>query len=140
MLERALKNLLTTIRRRNGLIVFITPSPEVLIKDDDLRQQFKTSIYFPNPNAGHSTYCHENGFSLTEKEYEWIKTTDPKTREFLVKTDTDSITTRLDMTGMKDYLELFSGTDAKNTFITELENQHGKDPDVWLPVFIERFN
>lgn len=138
-LLRALKNLLTTIRRRNGLIVFITPSPEVLIKDDDLRQQFKTSIYFPNPNAGHGTYCNENGFSLTEKEYEWIKTTDPKTREFLVKTDTDSITTRLDMSGMKDYLELFSGNDAKNTFITELEAQYGKDPNVWLPVFIDRF-
>ena len=138
-LLRALKNLLTTIRRRNGLIVFITPRPEVLIKDDDLRQQFKTSIYFPNPNAGHGTYCDENGFSLTEKEYEWIKTTDPKTREFLVKTDTDSITTRLDMSGMKDYLELFSGNDAKNTFITELEAQYGKDPNVWLPIFIDRF-
>ena len=138
-LLRALKNLLTTIRRRNGLIVFITPSPEVLIKDDDLRQQFKTSIYFPNPNAGHGTYCHVNGFSLTEKEYEWIKTTDPQTREFLVKTDTDSITTRLDMSGMKDYWELFSGNDAKNTFISELEGQYGQDPNVWLPIFIDRF-
>lgn len=138
-LMRALKNLLTTIRRRNGMVIFITPTLEVLTKDEDLRQQFKTSIFFPNPKASEKTCCKEGGLGLSEKEYDWLTSTDPKTRQFIVKTDHDSVISRLDMTGMNDYLALFSGDDAKNAYISELQTTHGTDPNVWLPKFIEKF-
>ncbi|MFV0082886.1 hypothetical protein, partial [Staphylococcus aureus] len=43
-----LKIMLTTYRRRNGMMIFVTPTPEVITRDDDLIGQFKTSILLPN--------------------------------------------------------------------------------------------
>ena len=139
-LMSALKIWLTTIRRRNGLVVFVTPTLEVLTKDDDLRQQFKTSIFFPNDKASYKTYVEEEGLGCTEKEFNWIASTDPKSRQFLIKTEHDSVVSKLDMTGLTEFLELFSGTDAKNAYIDELEAVHGKNPSAWIPKFIEKFS
>lgn len=51
-----LKIMLTTYRRRNGMMIFVTPTPEVITRDDDLIGQFKTSILLPNDKANVATY------------------------------------------------------------------------------------
>ena len=138
---RWLKNLLTTVRRRNGMIVYITPTPEVLTKDDDLRQQFKTSIFFPNPKGSHKTYCEEGGLGCTEKEYEFLTTEDPKNRKFLIKTDHDSVISSLDLGDMMEFVQLFSGNDEKNGYIDQLVAEIGnEEPSTWLPQFNQRYH
>lgn len=138
---RWLKNLLTTVRRRNGLIIYITPTAEVLTKDDDLRQQFKTSIFFPNPKASYKTYCQEGGLGCTDKEYEFLTTEDPNNRKFLIKTDHDSVISSLDLGEMMDFVHVFSGNDEKNKYIDQLiSDSQSNDPVVWMPKFTERYH
>jgi type IV secretion system protein VirB4 len=129
------------VRRRNGMIVYITPTPEVLTKDDDLRQQFKTSIFFPNPKGSHKTYCEEGGLGCTEKEYEFLTTEDPKNRKFLIKTDHDSVISSLDLGDMMEFVQLFSGNDEKNGYIDQLVAEIGnEEPSTWLPQFNQRYH
>lgn len=137
IIKRWLKNLLTTIRKRNGMLIFITPTPEVLVEDADLRQQFKTSILFPNFEASHETYCGENGLKLSDKEYDFIKNTDPKLRKFLVKTGKNSKIMSLYMNEeLNPFVHIFSGNEEKFNFI---RNRKEMDMDDLLKDFNQTF-
>lgn len=121
-----LKIMLTTYRRRNGMVVFVTPTPEVVTEDENLRQQFKTSIFLPNKKATADTYMSENGLFLTEKEYNWVKETNPRTaREILIKNDSDTVVASINLGNMPNIIDIFSGNEQKYNMLMNLTRGKG---------------
>lgn len=120
-----LKVMLTTYRRRNGMVIFVTPTPEVITEDDNLRQQFKTSILLPNAKASHTTYTSENGLMCTEKEYEWLTETNPKLRQFMIKNSNESVISKIDLSGMPEFIDIFSGDEKKFNTLQKLIKENG---------------
>ncbi|MDO5073140.1 MAG: hypothetical protein Q4D63_01930 [Neisseria animaloris] len=121
-----LKVMLTTYRRRNGMVVFVTPTPETVVEDDNLRQQFKTSVLFPNPKAAEKTYMGANGLMCSEKEYAWLRETDGRTtRQFLIKNSNESAISSMDLTGMNHYINVFSGNEQKFNLLVRLMKDNG---------------
>jgi len=134
-----IKDWLQTIRKRNGLVIFLTPNIESAIHSaigDALVQQSATSIFLPNHKATHEGYC--GAFKLSEKEYELVRTLDPKDRCFLIKHGKDSVLARLDLTGLEDLIPVLSGTTKNVALMDQLIQEHGEAPDLWLPIFQER--
>ena len=117
--------MLTTYRRRNGMVIFVTPTPEVITEDDNLRQQFKTSILLPNAKASHTTYTSENGLMCTEKEYEWLTETNPKLRQFMIKNSNESVISKIDLSGMPEFIDIFSGDEKKFNTLQKLIKENG---------------
>ena len=138
--KRWLDTMLTTYRRRNGMVVFVSPTPEVLTQDANLRQQFKTSILFPNPKASKETYQGDKGLGCTEKEFDWLKTTDGQSRQFLIKNDTESVISKLDLSKMLDYVHVFSGNEPKAMRVRAFINEGDVTPKAWLPKFTKEYH
>src|SRR5699024_6333434 len=68
------KNKQKTIRKQNGLGVYMTQSPSDALNSDiskTLIEQTATYIFLPNPTADYDDYV--NGFKLTESEYLIVK-------------------------------------------------------------------
>jgi type IV secretion system protein VirB4 len=134
-----IKDWLQTIRKRNGFVIFLTPNIESAISSgigDTLVQQSTTSIFLPNHKATREGYC--NAFKLSEKEYELVRTLDPQERCFLIKHGQDSVLTKLDLSGLEDFIPILSGTTKNVSLLDQLTQKHGDDPDAWLPIFQER--
>lgn len=139
--KQKIKEISTTYRKLGGFLVAVSPTPEILIEDANLRQQFATSIYFPNPEASHKTYCGDGGLGCTEKEFEWVTNTSRFKREFLIKNERDSVTCKLDLSDMPDFMKVLSGNEKKAAYVRNLIERLGThDPKVWLPVYYKEYN
>ncbi len=127
-----------TIRKKNGIVGFGTQSAADIANAKDahtLIEQSPTHIHFPNPNADEASYIKR--FSLTRKEFDFIKNTTPEQRAFLVKHGTDSVVAKLDLGAMPDLIKVLSGTKSSVDECTALRAQYGDDPKVWLPIFCD---
>ena len=130
----------TTIRKLNGAGVFVTQSPSQ-VNDypigATLREQCVTQIYLPNPGADYADYV--DGFKLTEAEFMAIKNLATDSRCFLVKQGDRSTVCSLNLYGFADELEVLTGTPESIELCEEVRNElRSDDPDVWLPVFLDR--
>jgi len=122
------------------MVVFVSPTPEVLTQDANLRQQFKTSILFPNPKASRETYQGDQGLGCTEKEFDWLKTTDGQSRQFLIKNDTESVISKLDLSKMLDYVNILSGNEPKAMRVRALIDEGNVTPKAWLPKYTKEYH
>ena len=95
-----------------------------------------TNIYFANPQAK-STHYRE-GFNLTESEFMCIRENEPQSRLFLYKQGHESALGKLNLSHLKDYLKIMSGTQATVNVLDSLRQEVGDNPDVWLPLFLKR--
>lgn len=130
----------TTIRKLNGLGMFVTQSPSQ-IKDypigDTLREQCVTQVFLPNPAADRSDYVER--FQLTEAEFETIKNFAQDSRCFLIKQGERSTVCRLNLYGFSEELELLTGTPESVELCHLVRSElRTDDPEIWAPVFIER--
>lgn len=132
----------TTIRKLNGLGVFVTQSPSQLDPDRypigaTIREQCVTQIYLPNPGADRADYV-EN-FKLTETEFETIRNLATDSRSFLVKQGERSTVCTLDLYGFSDELEILTGTPESVDLCEQVRRElKTDDPEVWAPIFLER--
>lgn len=132
----------TTIRKLNGAGVFVTQSPSQVDPHRypigaTIREQCVTQIYLPNPGADRIDYV-EN-FKLTEAEFDTIKNLAPDSRRFLVKQGDRSTVCNLNLYGFVDELEILTGTPESVELCEAVRHQlQTDDPDVWVPVFLER--
>lgn len=127
---------LKTIRRRNGVVGFGTQTAEDVVGSSissSLIEQTKTNIFFPNAKASKEAYM--NRFSLTSKEYEFVRRTAKETRTFLVKHDSDSIVAKLDLSSMPDLIKVLSSNEANTRECARLREIYGEEPEAWLPFF-----
>ncbi len=118
-----LKIMLTTYRRRNGMMIFVTPTPEIITKDDDLIGQFKTSILLPNDKANAATYMGNGsnaGLGCTQAEFDWIVNTPPYLRQFMIKNSHDSVISKLDLSNMSEIIPILSGNELRHNILSEI--------------------
>lgn len=127
----------TTIRKLNGLGIFVTQSPSQVIQypiGDTLREQCVTQIYLPNPAANRKDYVE--GFQLTEDEFDLIKGFAADSRMFLVKQGQVSVICQLNLAGFDDELAVISGDKEMVEILHSLIEKHGEHPDKWMAPFL----
>ncbi|MDR6634645.1 type IV secretion system protein VirB4 [Phyllobacterium sp. 1468] len=130
-----IRDKMKTIRKFNGIIGFGTQSASDIVNSqiaNTIIEQSATHIFFPNPRA--DLESHGSGLGLSSREVEWIKTTDPASRSFLIKHGQESVIARLRLNGMDDLLKVLSGRAETVHELTVLREQLGDDPKQWLPV------
>ncbi len=133
-----IKDWLKVLRKLNTFVVFATQSVEDAAKSsisDTLVQQTATQIFLPNLKA---TPLYREVFMLSEREFSLVKTTDPSTRFFLVKQDNDGVIARIDLGGMDEVIRTLSGRIDTIMIMDKIIDEVGDDPDIWLPIFLER--
>ena len=129
-----LNDKLKTIRKLNGIVGFGTQSAKDIVASamgHTLLEQTPTNIFFPNPKADFESYV--TGFKLSEREFEWVTSTHPDSRQFLIKHDQDSVIARLDL--MPDLVKVLSGNVDTVSECEDIRARVGDDPRDWLPIF-----
>jgi type IV secretion system protein VirB4 len=134
-----LKSWLATIRKKNGHFIFMTQSPETVINSSiaaDIITNVATSIYFPNPTATKEIY--QGRLNLSATEFRTLRRLTPESRLFLYKQDNTSILCKLDLSELADEIRVFSGNQTSVKLVDHLINEVGANPDIWLPLYLER--
>jgi type IV secretion system protein VirB4 len=125
-----------TIRKLNGIVGFGTQSAADIARapaSHTLIEQSSTNIHFPNPRADEESYIGR--FGLTVKEFNFIRTTPPEKRSFLIKHGNDSVIARLDLGAMPDMVKVLSGRKETIEGCARLRESLGDHPSDWLPPF-----
>ncbi|MBL0725962.1 MAG: VirB4 family type IV secretion/conjugal transfer ATPase [Alphaproteobacteria bacterium] len=133
-----LKDWLKVLRKLNAFIIFATQSVEDAAKSaisDTLVQQTATQIFLPNLKA---TSPYKDVFMLSEREFDLVKHTDPASRFFLIKQDTDGVIARIDLKGMMDIINILSARADTAIILDKIISKVGSDPVEWLPIFLQK--
>lgn len=140
MFRSILEEWILTIRRLNGIIIFLTQNPEQLNQYAELSEiinsNVQTKIFFPNHQASSQVYCQLLG--LSEREYQLIKTTPKSSHYFLLKQAEQSSLATIPLKGLEDYIYVLSGDMKKALLLDEIRQNQGNDAGKWLPIFIEK--
>ena len=134
-----IKDKLKTIRKQNGIIGFGTQSAADIVRSksaNTLIEQTSTNIFFPNPKADDESY--KQAFRLSGREVNWIRTTVPEKRAFLIKHGRDSVIATLNLASMPDLIKVLSGRTETVEELEKLIAEVGPDPKAWLPIFMAR--
>jgi type IV secretion system protein VirB4 len=135
--EQFAKDGLKVWRKLNGVFCCATQSPSDALHSGIARtiiEQTATKVFFPNPDADADEY--RNGFGLTEREFGLIKERlEPGSRMFLVKQGHCSVVCGLDLKGFDAELAVISGRIAEVERMHRLIDEHGSEPEHWLPPF-----
>lgn len=133
-----IKDWLKVMRKLNAMVVFATQSVEDATKSsisDTLVQQTATQIFLPNLRA---TPAYQRMFMLSDKEFEIVKTTDPSSRFFVIKQDSQTAIARIDMSGMDEAIYILSGRAETVELLHNIMQETGQNPYNWVPLFLER--
>lgn len=133
-----IKDWLKTLRKLNGMVIFATQSVEDATNSDisdTLIQQTATQIFLPNPRA---TEAYKKAFMLSDREFNLLKTTDPGSRYFLLKQGKDVVVARIDLSGMKDIINILSGRAETVSILDDIRAEVGDNPDDWVELFQQR--
>jgi type IV secretion system protein VirB4 len=95
-------------------------------------------IFFPNPSADRKTYLE--GFGLTEREFELIKTLPNENHYFLLNVGRgkESVVLRANLQGLEDEIAIISGRKETVALLDTIRAEVGDDPAIWLPIFQQR--
>jgi len=128
-----------TIRKQNGLGVFLTQSPSDVLRhkiSKTIVEQSATKIFLPNPAADHDDYVE--GFKLSEQEFQLVRNMGEDSRLFLLKQGHQSGILRFDLSSLPDMLNILSGSLDNVQLLDEIRAQVGDDPDQWEPLLHQR--
>ena len=135
-----IKDWLKVMRKLNAFCVFATQSVEDAAKSeisDTLVQQTATQIFLANLKA---TDAYRDVFMLSQRELALVKTTDPTSRFFLLKQDTDGVVARVNMSGMTDMINTLSGRTDLCLMVDQIRKEYGDDSAKWLPIYFEKLH
>jgi len=141
-----LNDKLKTIRKLKGLVGFGTQSAKDVISAKiahTLIEQTSVNIFFPCVKADAASYQSSRdingqeiiGFKLSDTEFTWVRTALPESREFLIRSEHDSVIAKLDLSMMPDLVKVMSGTLETVEECARLRAKFGEHPDDWLPYF-----
>lgn len=128
-----------TIRKQNGILTFATQEPDAIARNPvgkTLIQQSATQAFLPNTKATASDYIDD--FKLTRSQFEVLQKFGKHSRKILIKQDGAVCTATLDLSRLPHALSIFSGSLDKAEVAEELIGEHGPDPKIWLPLYLER--
>ncbi len=137
--ERKFKDWPKVIRKKNGFTIFGTQEPSDVLQSaigKTIMSQSPTKLFLPNPDADYKDYVE--GFKLTDREFDIIRTLEVQSRCFLIKQGQKSVVAELNLTGMDDEIAVLSGTTANVEVLTEIRRKVGDNPKDWLPLFNKR--
>ncbi|MBS7776865.1 type VI secretion protein [Acidovorax sp. CCYZU-2555] len=126
------------IRRKNGLLVFVTPDAKYLYSEtDSIQKQTATKIFLPNGEARNADYVEALG--LTPAEFEFVRDEPIENRTFLIRRGNESIRARFDISRMREFIPVLSSNDKGVALMEEIICELGThQPEHWVPVFMER--
>ncbi|SAK79368.1 type IV secretion/conjugal transfer ATPase [Caballeronia hypogeia] len=126
------------IRRKNGLLVFVTPDAKYLYSEtDSILKQTATKIYLPNSEARRTDLVDVLG--LTAAEYEFVRDTPVESRTFLIRRGNESIKAKFDLSELPEFIPVFSSNDKGVALMDQIIRELGTDdPEQWVPVFMAR--
>jgi type IV secretion system protein VirB4 len=133
------KNKQKTIRKQNGLGVYMTQSPSDTLRSPIARaliEQTATFIFLPNPTADYNDYV--DGFKLTGPEFELLQSLGEGSRMFMIKQGESVSLAALDLGGFDDELKILSGTTGNIAKLDALRERWGDDPENWLKPFLQQ--
>jgi type IV secretion system protein VirB4 len=132
-----LKDLLKTLRKKNGLVVLDSQSPSDALRHPIARtliEQIATLILFPNPGADRDEHVEELG--LSNREFSLVKTDLPEgSGMFLLKQGRQSVVLKLPLGGMDEDLAVLSARTSNLALMDRLIAQYGEDPALWAHHF-----
>jgi len=134
--EDLIENKLKTIRKQNGFLVTFTQSPKDTLRSKishSLIEQTATKIFLTNPDASREDYV--DGFKLTNREFELVKSFGEHSRKCLIKQGENSVVVELDLKGFEDELAVLSSNTATANLVEGLVQELGDNPADWLPEF-----
>ncbi|MFA6037089.1 MAG: hypothetical protein WC748_03055 [Legionellales bacterium] len=135
-----LEEWILTIRRLNGIVIFLTQNPEQLNQYPQLSEiinaNVQTKIFFPNYQASENVYCKLLG--LSEREYHLVKSTPKSSHYFLLKQAEHSCLATIPLAGLEDFICVLSGDMKKALLLEEIRRDLGDDVEKWLPVYIRK--
>jgi type IV secretion system protein VirB4 len=134
-----LKDWEKTIRKRNGIVGFVTQSAEDALRSKiaaAVVEQSATQIFMANPKAQARDYVE--GFGLTHYELDLVRTLPDTSRCFLIKHGRESVVARLNLAGDDDLLTILSGRERTVRLLDEIRGAVGDDPTAWMPALLER--
>jgi type IV secretion system protein VirB4 len=126
------------IRRKNGVLIFVTPDPKYLYCETDaIQKQTVTKIFLPNGQARHEDYVEQLG--LSNNEFEFIRDTPTESRQFLIRRGNESVKAIFDLSALPEFLPVLSSNDRGVALMEEVRSELQSDlPEVWVPVFMQR--
>ena len=122
-----------TIRKRNGIVGFVTQNAEDALASriaSTIVEQSATQIFTANPKARAQDYM--GGFGLSQHEFDLVRSLPDTARCFLVRQGKDSVVVRLNLAGERELLAILSGRESSVRRFDELRQRTGDDPAAWL--------
>lgn len=132
-----LKDWLKTIRKRNGIVGFVTQSARDALDSGiaaTITEQTAAQLFLPNPRAQEREY--RGGFGLTSHEFDIVKSLPEHSRCVLIKKGGHSVVARLDLSGLPGVLKVLSGRESSIRELDRLRLEVGDEPADWLPAFL----
>lgn len=126
------------IRRKNGLLAFLTPDVKYLFcYTDSLLKQAATQVHFTSSSAVKSDYV--DGAGLTESEYRFLHDTPTWKRMLLLRRGHESIKVKFDLSDIAEFIPVLSSNDKGVALMHEVIKELGSDdPERWVPIFMRR--
>lgn len=135
--SRRLKDWLKTIRKRNGIVGFVTQSARDALDSQiaaTITEQTAAQLFLPNPRAQAVEY--RGGFGLSSHEFDIVKSLPEHSRCVLIRKGGHSVVARLDLSGLPGVLKILSGRETSIRELDRLRREAGDDPKMWLPQFL----
>lgn len=133
------KNKQKTIRKQNGIGIFDSQSPTDALSSPIARtliEQTATFIFLPNPQADRLDYVE--GLKVSETEFNLIRNLAETSRLFLVKQGRRSVLAKLDLSQLRNALDILSGTTETVALLDQIRAEVGDAPVDWMPIFYKR--
>lgn len=126
------------IRRKNGLLIFVTPDAKYLYSEtDSIQKQSATKIFLPNASASREDYVEK--LELTDEEFEFIRSTPVESRKFLIRRGNESIRAIFDLESIPECIPVLSSNDKGVVLMHQIMHElQTDDPAKWVPVFMHR--
>lgn len=138
LFKPVIKDLLLTIRKRNGLVIFSMQRAKNATDSElgrTIIEQCPTRLFFPNNRADLDDLM--TGMKLTKREAEIVTRMSTNSRCFLVRQDNHSVVCRLDLGNMPEVIAVLSGTTERIEKVDELRDSLGDAPAKWLPAYLQ---
>jgi len=131
-----LKDWLKTIRKRNGVVGFVTQSLSDALDSPiaaAITEQTAVQMYLPNPRAREDEY--QGRLALSQHEFQILRALPETSRCVLIKKGRQSVVARLDLADRPEILKLLSGRESSIRELDAIRAQVGDAPAKWLPIF-----
>ncbi len=125
------------IRRKNGILIFVTPDAKYLYSETrSIQKQTVTKIYLPNDKYSRQDMVDE--LQNTEAEFQFLLD-NVKTRKFIIKRGNESVKAIFDLGDMKEFIPVLSSNDKGVALMEKVMSElSSTDPERWVPVFMQR--